>query len=235
LGSSREDLGGSDLCVDAEPRGTNSGEELRNDSSLEHPCGEQAVRPTGLDPIGQNAVHENARDVGHEHDSVGIEADREGTRGFVRVHVQWADGDRSDDRYASRSERFLDRRRPTRERLAHQAEVGKRFCLKADLVPDERERRGAEDGGRFGPDGNQRLAHDGEGRCGCDTTTAHEFNPEPAPPELGSDLRSRAVDDHDLVACSDEVEGSTGRGGGDASAELHHNARHVVYSAFSRT
>jgi hypothetical protein len=43
------------------------------------------------------------------------------------------------------------------------------------------------------------------------------------------------VDDHDLVARAHVLEDVIDRAGGDPPAKLHDDARHVVYSAFSRT
>ena len=116
-----------------------------------------------------------------------------------------------------------------------EAELRKRERFETDLVADEAKRRRAESSGHVAPDGEQRLAHDREGLCARDATAVDELDRDSPPPELGADLRPRTVDDDDLVTFASEVEGSTSGGGGDAPSELHHDARHVVYSAFSRT
>jgi hypothetical protein len=235
LGSSREDLGCPDLGVDADPGGTDGGQELRNDPALENACGKQAVSTTYFDASGESAVDEHARDVGDEHDPVGLETHRESTRSLVCIHVQGADGDGRDHRYASRSERFLDRCRPARERIAHEAQLGKRARLEPDVVAGEGQCSRAEGGGQLGPDGKQRLAYDREGRSARHAAAAHELDWYSASPKLGADLRPGAVNDDDLLARTDEAQGSRCRDGGNASAELDYDATHVVYSAFSRT
>ena len=133
------------------------------------------------------------------------------------------------------SESLLDRSRTTRERLADETELGHARRDEADLVADEVKGRRAECGGQLGPDGDQRPAHDGEGRWICETTAGDEPGGDPRRSQLGRDLRTGAVDDDDLVAGRVPFEREPDRVAGDASAELQHDARHVVYSAFRRT
>ena len=53
--------------------------------------------------------------------------------------------------------------------------------------------------------------------------------------QLARDLRAGAVDDDDLVAGRVPLEHEPAGVRGDAAAELHDDAGHVVYSAFSFT
>ena len=53
--------------------------------------------------------------------------------------------------------------------------------------------------------------------------------------QLRGDLRPGAVDDDDLVPGRVALAHDVERVGCDATAELQHDARHVVYSAFSFT
>jgi hypothetical protein len=132
-------------------------------------------------------------------------------------------------------ERALHSRRPTRQRLSDQTELGKRPGAKADLVSDEGYCRGAECGGHLGPDGNQQLPYDGKGCWICHATAAHEPNRNPAFVQVGRDLRARAVDHDHLAPRIVKLDCAPRRGGGDASTELEDDPRQVVYSAFSRT
>ncbi len=64
---------------------------------------------------------------------------------------------------------------------------------------------------------------------------AHESRPEPARSKLRGDLRPCAVDNEDLVARSVVPEREADRLGRHGATELHDDAGHVVYSAFSFT
>jgi hypothetical protein len=63
----------------------------------------------------------------------------------------------------------------------------------------------------------------------------HELDGETATPELGVDLKTRAVDHDHLVTLVEEDERPPSRPARDAPSELDDDAAHVVYSAFSRT
>ena len=131
---------------------------------------------------------------------------------------------------------LLDGDRATPDRLADETELGHTRRHEADLVADEVKGRRAECGGQLGPDGDQRPAHDGEGRWIRETTACDEPGGDPCRSQLGGDLWAGAVDDDDLVAGRVPFECEPDRVAGHASAQLEHDAlRHVVYSAFSRT
>jgi hypothetical protein len=95
--------------------------------------------------------------------------------------------------------------------------------------------RRAECGGQLGPDGDQRLPHDGKCRWIREATARHERRGEPARMELFGDLWARAVDDDHVVARSMEFEHDFDGVGGDAAAQLQRDSHQVVYSAFSFT
>jgi hypothetical protein len=107
--------------------------------------------------------------------------------------------------------------------------------MKADLVADEKQCRGAECGGHLGPDGNQRFSHDGESRRICDAAACAEPNRNPSRVERGGDLWACAVNDDDLAPSVVEIDRELRADCRNAPAELQDDAGHVVYSAFSRT
>jgi hypothetical protein len=124
---------------------------------------------------------------------------------------------------------------PGRDGLADEAELDEPYRTQADLVPDEVNRRGAECGGKLGPNGDQRRTHDGECRWVRETTTTNEPHREATGLELPRDLWTRTVDDDDLVTGRASRAHEFERVGGDATPELQDDARHVVYSALSFT
>ena len=122
-------------------------------------------------------------------------------------------------------ERVLDGGRTTWEWLADETELRKRRRREPDLVTDEVEGRGAECGGQLGPDGDQRPAHDGEGRRIREATARNESRSEPDRLQLGRDLRAGAVDDDDLVARRMPFERDPDRVASDATAQLQNDRR----------
>jgi hypothetical protein len=63
----------------------------------------------------------------------------------------------------------------------------------------------------------------------------HESDLDPSLCHLERDLRPGAVHDANLVPLIGQRERIGDRVAGDGAAELDHDSRHVVYSAFSRT
>ena len=189
----------------------------------------------GLEAFRERSFDVDAGHVGHEDDALRAEPDRERARGLVGIHVQRPFGDRRDDRDPALAERPLDGRRRNRDRLADEPELRQRAGSQPDLVADELKRRGAECGGKLGPDGDQRLSHDGGGRWTRDAAAVHELGTDPPAGKLGADLRPGAVDDHDLVACLHVLENVDCRHFRDPPADLDDDPAHVVYSAFSFT
>src|SRR6185436_17283607 len=128
-----------------------------------------------------------------------------------------------------------DRLQATRNRLSDEAELRYRQRFEPDLVADEMNGRGAEHGGHLGPDGDQRRAHDGEGRLIREPPTADEPDRDPTGLQLRGDLRPGAVHDDDLVAGGVTLPHDPERVGCHATTELDHDTSHVVYSALSFT
>ena len=164
------------------------------------PSSRSSVGAVGVDQRHHRTLEVDARDIGDEDDALCADARRDRRRGLVRVDVQRADRDRRDDRNAPGSSCSTTASRrdgsgsPTRPRSASGV------ACRPISSPTQVNRRGAECGGELGPDGDQRRAHDGEGRWIREATTADEAHGDAARLQLRGDLRAGAVHDDDLVA-----------------------------------
>ena len=214
--------------------------ELGDDAALEGAVAEHPVGVVDGDVLDHGALHQDAGDVADEHDPLGAEPDRERGRGLVGVDVERSDRARADrerrhDGDAAGRERLLDRRRRRRRRMPDEPERLHLGRLQADLVAEERERGRPDRGADVAVDLGERGAHDLQHLARRHPPPVDEGRVDAAALHLGRDLRPGAVDDDDVVALLPQGERLGRRGGGDAPAELDHDAAHVVYSALIRT
>ncbi len=107
--------------------------------------------------------------------------------------------------------------------------------LQPDRIAEERQRERPDRGTDVAVDLGEGAAHDVQHLAGRHPAPVDEGRGDPAALHLGRDLRAGSVHDDDVVSLLPQRERLGRGGGGDAPAELDHDAAHVVYSALIRT
>ena len=169
-------------------------------------------------------------------DAVGCQTRGKRDGRFVRVDVEGALRERSDDGNRPGRERVEHRGGPGRQRVAHQAQLGQPPSLEADRVAHQPDGAIPQRGAERLVHGHQGFPDDVERRVGGDPSSFDELDLESPPAHPLGDLRARSVHDADLVASGGqparELLHSERRRGATA---LDEHAAHVVYSALMRT